>query len=183
MRLLQILIIPILMITDYALTIWGAVLSRKQYALHFKTKIYELNPMWQKDVEKLKFFSLKHMVAVVIVTGYFLLIALIFPEEYNRIFSLVLGMVTIPFLTIIGRHMSNVLLFSFLILNPGEVEGEVAISKLLTNKTSQYNILPYIFIIGIIYFYTYSDFVLGGVLGCTILFFEHYIWKARYDKK
>lgn len=183
MRLLQILIIPILMITDHALTIWGAILSRKQYSLHFKTKIYELNPVWQKDVEKLKFFNLRHMVTVVIVTGYFLLIALVLPDEYNSIFSFALGMITIPFLAIVGRHLSNILLFNFLILNPSEVEGEVVTSKLLTNKTSQYNILSYILLVGILYFFTYSNFILGGVLGCTILFFAHYIWKSRYGKK
>ena len=45
MRHPEVLFVPVLMVLDYYLTLYGAHLAEQSYRRHFKTEHYELNPI------------------------------------------------------------------------------------------------------------------------------------------
>jgi len=55
------LLIPVLMLCDYWLTVAGARAREGAYAEHFKTRHYELNPLWQKAIARKRWFNLRHL--------------------------------------------------------------------------------------------------------------------------
>src|SRR3954471_18182323 len=57
----EFLLVPVLMISDYLLTIAGARLRADVYGRHFRTQHYELNPAWQSAVAKLRWFNPRHL--------------------------------------------------------------------------------------------------------------------------
>src|SRR6516162_5062024 len=62
MNHLIILAVPVLMLSDYLLTILGAKASLGVYRQHFISPHYEINPLWQKCVQQLKWFSPLHFI-------------------------------------------------------------------------------------------------------------------------
>jgi len=71
MRNIAVVSVPILMFLDYFLTLAGKKLRDKVYSQHFANEEYELNPGWQKDINKFKLFNYKHILLVILVTVYF----------------------------------------------------------------------------------------------------------------
>ena len=69
MRYPQILILPVLMLADYFLTVAGAILKDRGYSKHFRSRHYELNPVWQKQIAARKWFSPRHLLTTVITCG------------------------------------------------------------------------------------------------------------------
>ena len=61
----ELLLLPLLMMTDYLLTLVAASIKEKKYADHFKVQHYELNPIWQKDVSHKKWVNPRHIFLVV----------------------------------------------------------------------------------------------------------------------
>jgi hypothetical protein len=71
------------MLSDYILTVAGARSRRKAYASHFKTTgdgsmgasitwaapTYELNPLWQETIAKLRWFNGRHFMLTVVVSA------------------------------------------------------------------------------------------------------------------
>ncbi len=75
----ELILIPILMFSDYFLTVAGAVLKEKKYADHFKFEHYELNPIWQKEIAQKKWLNPKHIVLTIVFSS-----VLIFLMEFGE---------------------------------------------------------------------------------------------------
>ena len=56
--LIYVLVLPLFMLADYYLTLLGERQS-KEYREHYVLKEYEVNPLWQGDVKKQKWFNPK----------------------------------------------------------------------------------------------------------------------------
>src|ERR1700752_3744988 len=63
------LLLPLLMLSDYLLTIAGARLRLETYERHFRTEHYELNPIWQQAVAKLRWFNPRHLLLTIVLTA------------------------------------------------------------------------------------------------------------------
>src|SRR5262245_6019846 len=57
----EVLLVPVLMVLDYYLTLYGAHLAEQSYRRHFKTEHYELNPIWQRAVARRRWINLWHL--------------------------------------------------------------------------------------------------------------------------
>jgi hypothetical protein len=60
-------LIPLLMLSDYFLTVVEARMAAKKYRQHFNFPDYELNPAFQKQIAQKRWFSPRHLTAVAIV--------------------------------------------------------------------------------------------------------------------
>src|SRR5205085_8911543 len=107
MKLLAVIVLPLIMFCDYYLTLAGKKLRDKVYSAHITSEEYELNPVWQKDINKLKLFNYKHLLAVILITGYFYFASLLLSDN---VFFLVYGAIFCLYLYIVMRHLQNILM-------------------------------------------------------------------------
>ena len=88
----EVLFVPVLMLLDYYLTLYGAHLAEQSYRRHFKTEHYELNPIWQSAVSRRHWINLRHLACVVVVAS-----TLVFLAEVLEVESAVLNPLLVSF--------------------------------------------------------------------------------------
>lgn len=179
-RVAALICLPILMLCDYYLTLAGKKLRDKVYSNHLSSEEYELNPAWQKDVNKLKKFNYKHILAIILITGYLYFIALLVSDN---IFSLIYGFLFILYVYIVMRHLQNLLTYHFINKNPEQLSGKVYMGHIFSLKTSQYNSLVTGLMLLVISIWTQSWFILGGAGSMFVFCLTQLRWIKRYKKR
>jgi hypothetical protein len=182
MKYPEVLLLPILMFADYFLTVWGAIQRDKKYFLHFKTQHYELNPIWQNHIAKKKWFNPRHFVLTVLLSA--ILICVVesgnIPDDFVQI---VTGCVLVLYGMILGRHLSNLLVFGHLIRKPNEVSGEITMSHQFVLCLSLYQSLTVMIPVALIAWFSHSRFALGGAVGIVLFFVFHLVWMQKAKKQ
>jgi hypothetical protein len=181
MRHPEVLFVPVLMLLDYYLTLYGAHLAEQSYRRHFKTEHYELNPIWQSAVARRHWINLRHLALVVLVVGILVLLAEVLELESESLNPL-LGFVLTSYGMVLGRHLSNILTFAHLTLRPDEVVGEVRLSHSFVISLSIYQLLvvglPIIFVA----IFSPSGFVFGAVAAVLTMGSVKTLWLVRSRK-
>ena len=178
----EILLLPILMFSDYILTVTGAIQKEKKYDDHFKTPHYELNPVWQKSISEKRWFNPRHLLLTLIVS-----IGLTFLVEFGGLPTfLIQGMIGCLFVVygmIIGRHLSNILVFWLFDKKPDEISGQVVMthSLLLSISAFQYliGLIPIFFIVA----FVPTPYTIGGLAGACLIFIVHAIWIKKHGRQ
>ncbi|MGD0815068.1 MAG: hypothetical protein ABSA83_15795 [Verrucomicrobiota bacterium] len=178
----ELLLIPLMMLLDYFLTVWGAVLSERKYRHHFKIEHYELNPAFQSSVARKQWLNPKHLGIVSALTVICFWWSSVWRGQ-DVFAECLFGYLTILFASIIGRHASNILTFYYHIRHPECVSGEVRMSHLLALNNARFRGLSLFFPLILIAFFSPSPFVIGGVLSQVALFFVHLKWLAKAKVK
>ncbi len=180
MRLIAIISIPVLMLADYYLTLLGKKLRDNVYTQHISSEQYELNPAWQKDINKFKLFNYKHLLAVILITGY-----LFFAEKLLRDdwFFAIYGAISTIYVYILMRHFQNILIYRFANKNPDMLSGKAVIGHIFSLKISQYNILMTAIMLIFVFAWTGSWFVLGSVSGLLLFSITQLRWINAYKRK
>lgn len=178
MKILIILSVIILMLSDYFLTIKSIGLAKNKYREYFQIEKYELNPVWQKSPSELKLFNIKYISIVILSAS--ILYYLITEYNYGKFTFFCLGIIIISYAIIVSNHISNILIFKFVKDNPYVLQGRIAMHNLYLLKIKQYQIISITFLLLFIYIYTMSFFVLGGILGCIAkyIFFNFLIRRS-----
>jgi hypothetical protein len=175
-------IIPVLMFADYFLTLAGAVLKDKKYADHFKAEHYEMNPVWQKEVEQKKWFNPRHIMLTILISS--LLILLVEYGEVDESFTQgMLGCLASIYGMVIGRHLSNLLIFSYINRKPDEIHGEVTMAHTLLLMLSLYQYIVVLVPVLLIAIFSPSPFVTGVLVGVILLQVLHFKWIWMYQKQ
>jgi hypothetical protein len=119
----EVFIIPVMMLADHFLTVWGAILSEKKYRQHFKIEHYELNPLWQKNIASKKWFNPRHLIMVAIITLFCFLWSTGWKDP-DMVAEGLFGFLTVLFGSIIGGHLANIFIFcmSIVIPNPSKAK-------------------------------------------------------------
>ena len=182
MRYPEIILMPIMALVDYFLTVISAIQIEKGYSQHFKTKHYELNPIWQKDIAKKKWFNPRHIfrtiaLSLVMMCG---LEFLDMPDDFNQA---VLGGILITYAMVIGKHLSNLFIFRHFFRHRDEISGQVIMSHKLVLSISMYGSLAFIIPVAMVAIFTQSYFALGGTVGIAALFFHHLKWIRKAKKE
>ncbi len=175
----ELIAVPILMFADYALTILGAKNSAAVYRNHFTTASYELNPLWRKSVDQVRWFNPRHIALVALVTVLLILmdqVAAILPFDT---FKIVLGMLFGVFGSVCGRHLTNLLLFRYLNRHPHEISGQVQFSMKLMLKMSQFNCIGLIPLFVIVVTLVPNRYTLGVLIGLVTVVFVHSLWARK----
>jgi hypothetical protein len=178
----EILLLPIMMFSDYFLTVFGAIQKEIKYDDHFKAQHYELNPIWQKQISQKKWFNPRHILLTVLVSG--VLAGLI---EFGNIPAFVvqglLGCVFVLFGMIIGRHLSNIMVFRYLVKKPDDISGQITMAHSLILSISTYQYLVGVIPIAIIAVFTPTPFALGGLGGAILILAVHVRWIQKYKSQ
>jgi hypothetical protein len=178
----ELILVPAFMFADYFLTLAGAVLKDRKYGDHFKAEHYELNPIWQKHVAKMKWLNPRHIALTVVISS--LLILLVeFAEMPEPFIRALLGCLFVVFGMVIGRHLSNLMIFRYVIRKPDEISGQVAIAHTLLLSVSLYQYLTILVPLALIAIFSPSPFVIGACVGAVLVLVVHLIWIRKYRKQ
>jgi hypothetical protein len=153
--------------SDYYLTIACARLYAQQDKIKFEGS-YELNPLFEAEVDALKRIS-PSFVAILIVstTALFVMKRLTEPETHG-VYMFMLGSVLLMQLTIHVRHLRNWLLFRHA-LRSDAITGHLEYRRNVVLRASAFEILEFGVLYAFIYAFTPAGpFVLGGALGCGV---------------
>lgn len=174
--------IPLLMFFDYLLTVVGSILDSKVYGKHVLKYSYELNPVWINDIKKKKFFNIKHILMMLVI--YILNIVIIRYSLFDRntiiFFQTALFSV---FLFVVFKHLSNIVIFTYLIFNKKSIKGKVYFKHDLLLVISTLSVLPALSVLIALYM-LYSSPILGGaIFGLFSLFFVNLLWFVSFKLK
>ena len=178
----EFLLVPVFMFADYFLTLAGAVLKDRKYGGHFKTEHYELNPVWQKAIAKRKWLNPKH-IALVFVGTSVLILPMEFVEMPEPFIQAVLGCLLAVLGMVIGRHLSNLMIFRYVIRKPEEISGQVTLTHSLLLSWSLYQNLTVLVPLALIAIFAPSPFVIGACAGAVLLLAVHWKWIGQHRKR
>ncbi len=184
MHYLVILGVPVLMLADYYLTLWGAVLrERSGYTRFFVLAHYELNPAFQADVANLRWFNPRHLLLSLLFTALLLVITWFtqLDPNLNFGFDLLIGFVSMIYFVLIGMHLANLLTFRYVQKNPQQLTGQVQLGFEFTIAQAQNQMLFVLVPLIVVALVTQSFFVIGGIFGVlsTLVSFTRWKRKAR----
>ena len=178
----EILLLPILMFSDYFLTVLGAIQKVKKYGDHFKTLHYELNPTWQKQISKKQWFNLHHILLTIIFTSILTLLIEFFNMP-NFLVQEILGFLFVLFGMIIGRHLSNILAFQYLVMKPNEISGQITMAHTFQLYISTFQYLVCVVPMLIIAFFVPTPFIIGGLFGALSVIVIHVSWIYKHKRQ
>ena len=163
----------ILYVSDYALTITCARL----YQAGVKEKIafegsYEITPYYQKDINSLRLISPRFLAMLLLSGSLLSLVWVLNGQSHVEFYELVLGAMILVQLTIHVRHLRNLLLFRAINYTDA-VRGRIECSRALLLRMSSSECLVFSGLFLMLFAFTYSWFILGGVIGCLSLAEKH----------
>jgi len=182
MRHPEVLLVPVLMVLDYYLTLFGLRLGEQAYLRHFKIPHYELNPLWQAAIVRRQWFNRWHACAVVVVGGMLVLLTEVLSVE-STLLNLMLGYLLASYGVLLSQHLANVLTFSHLIRRPDEVAGEVRFAQTYVLALSIYQLLPVAAPLALVAIYAPSEFVFGALAGVLMMALMKTAWLARTRRR
>lgn len=171
------LIILPLMLGDYLLTLVGEVLRRKRYQEHIKIEHYELNPLWQKTVPKVRWFNPIHLSLTALVTFIFMMGM---PDFLWGLYLSIYGL-------ILARHLTNILAFTYLNKRPEALQGQATFDHTYVLITSRNQVLHALvpLLLAAIFSQQWSGYLWGGVLGLLLLMLTNqaWLWKHKHGSR
>lgn len=175
------ILVPVLMLTDYFLTVLSSVWREKGYADHFRTKHFELNPLWQKDVAAKRWFNPRHLALVVFASALLIGLGEWLPED-DIVMEATLGAVIVCFGLIIARHVMNLLTFRYVSRHPDEISGQVTMSQRLVLGMSLRHTGAALIPIVLIAVFSPTPFAVGGCIGVLLVAVVHLRWIRKLRK-
>lgn len=167
-------------ISDFVLTITCARLyDRNMSGKLVLEGSFELNPLFQRDVDTRTFLSLRFLIALtfgsILIPTYWVLIAPSSPGLY----TFVLGAAISAELAVHIRHLKNLYLFSSR-LTGEQVHGRIEYARPLILRMSSVEILGFVILFAVVFAFTGSWFAAGGMVSCSVLSLKHWYlaWRA-----
>ncbi|MHC4461098.1 MAG: hypothetical protein ACYS6W_04230 [Planctomycetota bacterium] len=177
------LIIPVLVLCDYYLTIVGSILCRRGYGKHIKAEQYELNPRWQSSINKRKWFNARYIILVALITLLAVFICEVGDALITGLGDFFVALLMVLFSALIGRHLSNILIFRYVIKHPEGISGETLLSQKMLLKMSQYNVLLALCPFIVVALCVRIPFILGSLSGLLLFWAIHWIWLRRHKRQ
>ncbi len=167
--------------SDYALTIIGARLYKRYVSGHVTTGgSYELNPIFQRDVDRQRLISPRFLLMLILVVVYLLFVADFFKDP--RFFVLVIGMLYLIEVPVHFRHFQNIRLALMLRRDPTLAQGHIAYKRVLSYNLIALDFFFYGVLWLILALVSGSIFFIGGVLGCLIEVLRFYWLGIRVQR-
>lgn len=178
------LAIPILMLTDYGLTIVSARLREQRYAEHFRIAHFELNPIWQRAVAKKRRFNSVHLLIVAVITAGIVWLDHVVPPYWTG-FDVLVGVLFVVLGTVVGRHVSNLAIFAWVRRDAGAIDGTVTLSHAFVLWLSASQLAMVLLPLGLLAAFKPLPLILGAALGALLLFCLHGLWLLvhRYRRR
>ena len=156
-------------ISDYVLTITCARLYRRNVAnkIVFEGS-FELNPIFQRDVDSLKIVSPRFLLLLVLTSTLFTIYWVLAVPSSPWLYTGLLGAAICMELAIHVRHLGNLHLFSTT-LTAEQLRGRMEYARPLMLRMSSVQIFGFAILFAVAFAFTGSYFVAGGMLSCLSL--------------
>ncbi|MGC2530032.1 MAG: hypothetical protein WA639_19970 [Candidatus Acidiferrum sp.] len=173
----------LLYVSDYAFTIVCARLYRSgvNEKIVFEGS-FELNPVFQRDIDSLRLISPRFLL-MLLITGLLLtLMWLLDQQSAPQFYEFVLGCMILLELAIHVRHMRNLFMFRMFVKSDC-VRGRIEYSRPLILKMSSYELFIFSGLFLMLFVFTPSWFLLGGVSSCCLTAIKHRALARRASSK
>ena len=163
-----------LFISDYTLTITCARLYKSGVCdkIVFEGS-YEITPYFQRDIDSLRRFSPRFILAMLWTSFLLLALWLLVGQSTPEMYGFVLGALILVQLAIHMRHFRN--LFLFKAAATDAIRGRIEYSRRVILRSSSLELLEFSGLFFVVSALTHSWFVLGGGVGCLSVAIKH--WK------
>ncbi|HEU4662832.1 MAG TPA: hypothetical protein VFS55_02245 [Dokdonella sp.] len=180
----ELMLAPVLMVADHLLTVAGARARENGYSRHIHTEHYELNPVWQKEIARKRWFNPRHCVLVVVAAVAFYCIGEALPRGDDPTASFMAGMLFSAFGAINGRHLANLATFRYLQAHPDRaIVGTVTFSHEYALRASLYQHFALLLPIALLWLCRPGPLLGGGIAGITLVMLLHAAWIARWRRQ
>lgn len=169
--------------SDYLLTITSARLYRRNVSgkIVFEGSL-ELNPLFSRDVDSLKFPSPRFLLALVLTSSLTAIYWTLTLPDYQEFYTFVLGAGVSIELAIHVRHLQNLYLFSST-LTAQQLRGRIEYARPLLLLRSSVNMLGFALLFAAVFAFTGNWFVAGGMTSCLLLSAKHWYLAHRASAK
>ena len=164
----------ILYVSDYYLTLWGATLYQRDARAFIELGSYEMEPVFQTDVDSLRKLS-PHFVWYLLLSTVLLLFLWwlsVRHVEYPALYLVGFGAYVLTEFVVHLRHARNIILFRSL-GTPGAVEGHVKYARWVTEQAHLGELVAFAVFFGLCYLLSGAILFIGGVLGCLGILRRH----------
>jgi hypothetical protein len=163
---------------DYIFTMKAARMYQKGANKHFIfSGGYELNPYFKDDVAKLKVFSFRFWLVLIMVVGTLLII-----HQLPEAFALVWGMLIGTQIAVQFRHISNLMRFYYAQDSTG-TRGRIETDHWLSLRLSAVGFLSFGALFLFLFLLMGSLVLLGATVGCLSLSLRHFIDSVKQNKQ
>ena len=176
--------------TDYLLTIVGVVHSRR-VADQVSFESYELNPLFRKPVEEVRWLSPRFLLSLLIIALLFWFIfgtaaQVVQMEEFSWLLHLVgglLGLLVFTRLVLIAGHLSNIWMFRELQRDPKALTGKARYALDFSLKLSAVRFASFGAVLATAAVVTAHSWLVGGAVGCGLFAVKHALTARRGAKR
>ena len=180
----ELMCVPVLMAADHLLTVAGARARENGYDRHIRTEHYELNPVWQKEIARKRWFNPRHSVLVLVAAITFYLVSEAMPPGDSAGALFFSGMLVGTFGAINGRHLANLATFRYLRSHPDrDIEGSISISHEYALRLSLHQHMTLLLPLALLCASQPGPLLAGGVAGIVLLMLLHAAWIAAWRRK
>jgi hypothetical protein len=154
----------VLYLSDYCLTILGARYYKAGGREHIVFEgSYELTPQFQADIDSLRMFSPRFMLAVFISSAIIVLLWFASRQSRNALlfFQFLCGGLVLHEVPILVRHARNILLFWFANKHRG-ISGQIRYERWLAYRLSAVELFSFAGVFLVVFLFTGSVSFLGG---------------------
>jgi hypothetical protein len=167
----------LLYISDYAFTVTCARLRQKQQKFASEGS-YELNPVFQRDIDTGRIVSTRFLLAMMSVLMLMSLLWVLTADKNPELFQAAMGVAIGLQLAIHVRHIRN--LFLFRVVNGEEINGRIEYARALTLKMSAVDFVAFSILFLVLFAFTGSWFILGGAAGNLLVAVKHSALAAKH---
>jgi hypothetical protein len=163
----------LLYISDYTLTLTCARLYRAGVCekLVFEGS-FELNPIFQKDINSLRRFSPRFLALLFITSGMLATIWFLSAQSVPELYLFASGSMILLELTVHTRHLRNLFMFRAM-LKSDYVRGRIEYSRPFILQVSANELFVFSAMFLLLFVFTQSWFVLGGAATCLSTALKH----------
>lgn len=167
--------------SDYYLTIYTAGLYRTTLKEHVVLGgSFELTPAFQRDVDLLRRFSPRFVVALILSSVMLLVIWALttIVIDFPPVFAVAIGGVLLRELAILTRHIRNLIFFRAA-RTPGSLSGRVEYARWVTLRISATELLTFAGLFVLIFLATGSWLLLGGAVSTFLSGVQHWTLSTK----
>ena len=180
----ELMLVPMLMLSDHLLTVAGARAREKGYSQHIRTEHYELNPIWQAEIARKRWFNPRHLFLVVLVGSLLFAVGEYEVTGDDPTLAFATGMLLSAFGTINGRHLANLATFRRVQHHStSDIDGSITFSHEYVLSVSLYQQLALLLPMALLCLFSPTPPLLGGVAGIVLLMLLHAAWIARWRRR
>ena len=163
----------VLFILDYALTLASARLYKAHWSqIYVYEGSFELTPYFQREIDALRILSPRFFLVLIAEFLFLLGLGVLVSGEAPELYSILLGAAIMLQLAIHSRHLENLAAYRPARLN--EIKGRLEMSRRAILEQSAIHLFSFFGLYLVVWAFTGSWFVLGGVLSTFLTGVKHW---------